>query len=169
MGDLWLRVCWWEVALALVDFSQEVAFRNAEVLGLALYGYLVASFLVAYVRGGWRANIELCIQIASEEPHEIGYKFGSCLPFLDPSNKLVGPLDRARVVGPIDVLVGYAGDGVSGGDVTDLSDGATMVVEVRGNFGETPTFWSKILGVGCVYDIGDDAEGLCCSKGGVVN
>ena len=155
--------------MALVDFSQEVAFRNAEVLGLALYGYLVASFLVAYVRGGWRANIELCIQIASEEPHEIGYKFGSCLPFLDPSNKLVGPLDRARVVGPIDVLVGYAGDGVSGGDVTDLSDGATMVVEVRGNFGETPTFWSKILGVGCVYDIGDDAEGLCCSKGGVVN
>ena len=75
---------------------------------------------------------------ASEEPREIGYQFGLCLPFLDPSNELVGPLDQARIVGLLDKLTGDAGDGISGGGVTDLSDGATTVMEVRRNFGETP-------------------------------
>ena len=110
--------------------------------------------MVADERGGWRANIELCTQVAREEPREIGYQFGSCLPFLDPSNEFVGPLDQVRIVSPLDELTGDARDGVSGGGVTDLSDGATTVVEVRGNFRETSTFSSRILDVGCGYNVG---------------
>ena len=83
------------------------------------------------------------------------------LPFLDPSNEFVGPLDWLRIVGPLDELTSDAGDGVSGGGVPDLSDGATTIVEVRGNFGETPTFASRIFGVGNGDDGGDDAGGLC--------
>ena len=64
-------------------------------------------------------------------------------------------------MGPLDELTNDAGDGVSGGDVTDLSDGATTIVEMRGNFGETPTFASRIFGVGSEDDVGDDAGGLC--------
>ena len=95
--------------------------------------------MAAYVRGGERADIELCAQVKREEPREIGYQFWLCLPFLDPSNELMGPLDQLRIVCPLDELTVDAGDEVSGGGVTDLSDDATMVVEVRGNFGETPT------------------------------
>ena len=43
--------------------------------------------------------------------------------------------------------------------VTDLGDGATTIVEVRGNFGETPTFAFGILEVGGRDDVGDDARG----------
>ena len=73
----------------------------------------------------------------------------------------MGPLDRLRIVCPLDELTSDAGDAVSGGIVTDLSDGATTIVEVRGNFGETPTFASRILSVDGGDDVGDDAGGLC--------
>ena len=87
------------------------------------------------------------------------------MPFLDPSNELLGPLDRLRIVCPLDELTSDAGDGVSGGGVTDLSDGATTIVEVRGNFGETLTFASRIFGVGGGDDVGDNTGNFVVRKG----
>ena len=101
------------------------------ILGLTWYGYLATSFLAEYVRGSWRADIELCAPVTSEEPRKFGYRFRSCLPFLDPSKKLVGPLDRLRIMCPLDELTGDARD-VSGGGINHLSNGATTIMEVRG-------------------------------------
>ena len=77
----------------------------------------------------------------------------------------MGPLGRLRIVCPLDELTGDAGDGFSGGGVIDLRDGATTIVEVRENFGETQTFTSKILGV----DGGDDVGGPRGAKGNSVH
>ena len=65
------------------------------------------------------------------------------MPFSDPSNKLVSPLDRLRIMCPLEELAGDTGDGVGRGSVADMGDRATTVVEVRGDFGVTPTFASE--------------------------
>ena len=81
----------------------------------------------------------------------------------------MGPLGRLRIVCPLEELTSDTVDGVDGGSVTDLGDGATTIVEVRGNFGETPTFASGILGVGGGDDVGDDARGLRGAEGNAIH
>ena len=73
-----------------------------------------------------------------------------------------------RIVYPFEELTSDAVDGVSGGSVTDLGNGATTIVDLRGNFCETPTFASGILGVGGGDDVGDDARGLCGAEGDAI-
>ena len=60
MSDLRLFVRWWTITFAFVNLSQEIAFWNAEAIGLPCHGYLAASFLATYERGSSRADVELC-------------------------------------------------------------------------------------------------------------
>ena len=71
----------------------------------------------------------------------------------------MGPLDRLRVVRPFEELTADTGSGIGGGDATDLGDGATTIVEVRGDFSKTLPFTSSILGVDGGDDVGDNARG----------
>ena len=77
----------------------------------------------------------------------------------------MGSLDWLRIVCPLEELTSDTGNGISGGGIIDLGDGATTIVEVRGDFGEMPTFASGILRVGGGDDVGDEASAFVGRKG----
>ena len=87
------------------------------------------------------------------------------MPFLDTSNEFVGPVDWLRIMRPLEEVTTDTGNDVDGGCVTDLGDGATTIVKVRGDFSKTPPFMSDILDIDGGDDVGDNDVGPRGAKG----
>ena len=129
---------------------------------------LAEAFLAAYEGRGGGSDAELCAQVAGEEPREIDSRFGPCVPFSDPADKLVSPLDWLWIMCPLEVLTGDTSGGVGRCGVADLGYGATTVMEMERDFGVTPPFTSRIFGVGDRNDAGDNPRGPRGAEGGAL-